>query len=141
MEYEYPYSGPDEYLFEGFYAAVWGIISGPIGISLSYRNNFSQSKRFCLWRAYMSLVTVTILGSIVGFSINLAFMASVMPMDTNFKALFSVEAAGLIGEAFRFYYFREEVMICKVLCLRHRLQDFKSQIYWNLRQRRRFIKN
>jgi len=97
------------YYFTGFYAAVWGIISGPIGIRLSNRNNLPQFNRFCLWRTYISLVSMTILGSIGGFSMNLVFMAIVTRsndrLDTNFEALFSVEAAGLIGEAFRLYYF------------------------------------
>ena len=47
------------YAFPGFFGAFWGIISGLIGINLSYPNHFPQATRFCPRPAYILMVIFT----------------------------------------------------------------------------------
>ena len=100
--------GVFDYIFPGFYGAFWGIIAGPIGMSLSYPNHLSQAKRFCLWRAYILLVIFVILASIVGFSMSVLFGTSesvwnFLSPNTDLKLLSGFEAVALMGEPSCFY--------------------------------------
>ena len=70
------------YLFESLYGALFGIIAGPMGIRLSGQNNLSQSSRFCLWRAFIPLITVAILGSAIGLSIGIYFFVLMYGRNT-----------------------------------------------------------
>ena len=88
-------------LFEGLYGGFWGIIAGPAGIRLSKLNNLSRTQ--CLWKVYITFIFFTMLGSIVGFALNIA----VIVIETSdyyyragsvYTALSSVQFILLIGK-------------------------------------------
>ena len=69
-------------IFEGLYGGFWGIIAGPTGIRLSKLNNLSQTQ--CLWKAYITFIFLTLMGSIVGFSLNIIMIHDELIHDPYF---------------------------------------------------------
>ena len=100
-------------LFEGLYGGFWGIIAGPTGIRLSKLNNLSQTQ--CLWKVYITFIFLTMMGSIVGFALNIAIIVTttsdyVNSAESVFTALSSVQLILYIGKDSYFNFVIKRVL-------------------------------
>ena len=99
-------------IFEGLYGGIWGIIAGLTGIRLSKLNNLSQTQ--CLWKAYITLIFFTMIGSIVGFAFNILIIKNGSEFDSEsfprqILALSYVQLILLIGKDFYFNFLMKHV--------------------------------
>ena len=83
-------------LLEGLYGGFFGIIAGPTGICLSKLNNLSQTQ--CLWKAYITFIFLTLMGSIVGFSLNIIMIHDSGHESDTYTALSYVQLILYIGK-------------------------------------------
>ena len=106
----YDRDDPPVYFCNGLYGAFWGIIAGPIGIRMSKSNNLSQTK--CLWRAYIPLIFITVMGSTAGFILsvfNARFNSSEyyggrFKLYRFYTAMSFIEIIVIFGKTSCFYY-------------------------------------
>ena len=96
----HPNYRPD-FFFNSPIETFWGIVAGPIGIRLSYFNNLSQTK--CLWRAYIPLIAITMMGSVADCIHNSIFLASNDRLRSSDVAISYVEIIVTFGEPPCFY--------------------------------------
>ena len=99
--------------FEGLFGGFWGIIAGPTGIRLSKLNNLSQTQ--CLWKVYITFIFLTMMGSIVGFALNIAIIVTttsdyVNSAESVFTALSSVQLILYIGKDSYFNFLIKRVL-------------------------------
>ena len=86
-------------IFEGLYGGFFGIVAGPTGICLSKLNNLSRTQ--CLWKAYITFIFLTMMGSIVGSSLIISMIHNLIIYDldlVNHVALSFVQLTLSIGE-------------------------------------------
>ena len=84
------------YFCNGLYGGFWGIVAGPIGIRMSKSNNLSQTK--CLWRAYIPLIFITVVGSTAGFIMSI-FLVVTQDFDSEYYiAMSCIEIIVIFGK-------------------------------------------
>ena len=98
-------------LFEGLYGGFWGIIAGPIGIRLSKPNNLSRTQ--CLWKAYITLIFFTMMGSLAGLIMNIIsispYSGESMSRNVHSYALSCVQLTLIIGKDSNFYFLMKNI--------------------------------
>ena len=110
---------PEEFsgnsLFEGFYGGFWGIFAGSTGIRLSKPKNLSRIQ--CLWKAYITLIILTLMGSFAGLIINIMVISvlssSSIPyavlMPIPYAVLSYVQLILIIGKDSNFYFLMQHI--------------------------------
>ena len=74
--------------FAGLYGGFWGIIAGPTGVRLSKPNNLSRFQ--CLWKAYITLIVFTLMGSLAGVIVTFIFDVIIIDRSESVPYVLSV---------------------------------------------------
>ena len=86
------------YFCNGLIGAPWGIIAGPIGIRMSYSNNLSRIND--LWRAYIPLIFITMMGSATSCIMSIIITAKNYDGHSASHAAFPEYSSTLVGSYF-----------------------------------------